>query len=193
MKSSFLDKMSLLKVLQELLRPWYRSASNHKPNRPLKKYTPNVRLYLTRGCRGVLWRKVGNSENRWDWTWRLNPGKALANKLAFIHTGKSQQSTSMSAGVCAYSALRAWLQCHQLHVLLMSSLPNMAGVQLLQSTDSRDLSPQLSSSLGGEMFMHPQCKPWPDIARGSLLSASLSCTVLAPDFISTNFWNWGPD
>lgn len=43
------------------------------------------------------------------------------------------------------------------------------------------------SSLGGEMFMHPQCKPWPDIARGSLLSASLSCTVLAPDFVSTNF------
>lgn len=43
------------------------------------------------------------------------------------------------------------------------------------------------SSLGEDMFMHPQCKPWPDIAHGSLLSASVSCTVLAPDFISTDF------
>lgn len=34
MKSSFLERMSLLKVLQELLRPWYKSASSHKPNRP---------------------------------------------------------------------------------------------------------------------------------------------------------------
>lgn len=34
MKSSFLERISLLKVLQELLRPWYKSASNHKPNRP---------------------------------------------------------------------------------------------------------------------------------------------------------------
>lgn len=37
MKSSFLERMSLLKVLQELLRPWYKSASSHKPNRPLKR------------------------------------------------------------------------------------------------------------------------------------------------------------
>lgn len=34
MKSSFLERISLLKVLQELLRPWYKSASSHKPNRP---------------------------------------------------------------------------------------------------------------------------------------------------------------
>lgn len=37
MKSSFLERISLLKVLQELLRPWYKSASSHKPNRPLKR------------------------------------------------------------------------------------------------------------------------------------------------------------
>lgn len=37
MKSSFLERISLLKVLQELLRPWYKSASSHKPNLPLKK------------------------------------------------------------------------------------------------------------------------------------------------------------
>lgn len=36
MKSSFLERISLLKVLQELLRPWYKSASSHRPNRPLK-------------------------------------------------------------------------------------------------------------------------------------------------------------
>lgn len=34
-KSSFFDSVSLLKVLQKWLRPWYRSSSNHKPNCPL--------------------------------------------------------------------------------------------------------------------------------------------------------------
>lgn len=34
MKSSFFERISLLKVLQELLRPWYKSASSHRPNRP---------------------------------------------------------------------------------------------------------------------------------------------------------------
>lgn len=45
MKSSFLERISLLKVLQELLRPWYKSASSHKPNRPLKRLKKNVKTF----------------------------------------------------------------------------------------------------------------------------------------------------
>lgn len=52
MKSSFLERISLLKVLQELLRPWYKSASNHKPNRPLKRLKKqngeNISILCTR-------------------------------------------------------------------------------------------------------------------------------------------------
>lgn len=130
MKSSFLDKMSLLKVLQELLRPWYKSASNHNPNRPLKKkYTKKFRLYITvkileavGTTRAATRRNLGNSEDLLDWTWRAQswqsnlPRTSRSSPLAFVcasERGRAQDracacSPLYRSAVCTASCGWGW-------------------------------------------------------------------------------------
>lgn len=191
MKSSFLDKMSLLKVLQELLRPWYKSASNHKPKRPLeRKHTSGFRSYATVTDN---WKLQDMEEPRqfWKLLWLSMRGLTLAKtckQACFCSYQLSQQNRALSAH----------LRRHWLWLLLVSSLLGTAGAQPSQGAGIRDISLApwlwmwLLPSSGGEVFMHPHCKPWPDVAWCSLVAASVSCTALVLDFIPTDFWNLGP-
>lgn len=124
--------MSLLKVLQELLRPWYKSASNHKPNRPLKrKYMTNFRLYIivkileaVETTRVVIWRNLGNSEDLLDRMWRAQSWQSTCQEargavpsLSFVPVSGAERRTERAAvpppchlAVCTASCGCDWHQ-----------------------------------------------------------------------------------
>lgn len=181
--------MSLLKVLQELLRPWYKSASNHKPNRPLKrKYTKKFRLYITvkileavGTTRAVTRRNLGNSEDLLDRTWRAQSWQSTCQEarravpsLLFVPVSRAERRTEHAPAApraVQLFALPAVAEA-ETRAQALGSLPWLFGC---------GLGPFWFRRRRG-VYTHSRCKSCPDVPWCSLQSALVKSYSLRPWF-----------